>query len=89
MKPYNGHRSWAAWNVSLWLNNDEGFYNAALFSIQRAKEMQLLAIGSFARSKSIPERAAIILKNLLPERTPDGARFTFTNLGLALQHFDE
>lgn len=27
-KGYNGHPSWAAWNVSLWLNNDEGTYRA-------------------------------------------------------------
>lgn len=26
MAKYNGHRSWNAWNVALWLNNDEGLY---------------------------------------------------------------
>ncbi len=30
MKQYNGHRSWNAWNVSLWLHNDEGLYRAML-----------------------------------------------------------
>lgn len=29
MSAYNGHRSWNAWNVSLWLNNDEGLYREA------------------------------------------------------------
>jgi hypothetical protein len=28
-KPYNGHRSWNAWNVSLWIGNDESLYNLA------------------------------------------------------------
>jgi hypothetical protein len=25
-KPYNGHRSWNAWNVALWVANDEAPY---------------------------------------------------------------
>lgn len=29
MKPYNGHKSWDYWNVSLWINNDEGLYGHA------------------------------------------------------------
>lgn len=26
---YNGHKNWNHWNVSLWINNDEGLYNEA------------------------------------------------------------
>lgn len=29
MAKYQGHRSWNAWNVSLWINNDEGLYQMA------------------------------------------------------------
>ena len=25
-KPYNGYKNWTHWNVSLWINNDEGLY---------------------------------------------------------------
>ena len=28
-KTYNGHKNWNHWNVSLWINNDEGLYNFA------------------------------------------------------------
>lgn len=23
-KPYNGYKNWTHWNVSLWINNDDG-----------------------------------------------------------------
>ncbi len=29
-KPYQGHPSYAQWNVSLWFANDEGLYHMAL-----------------------------------------------------------
>jgi hypothetical protein len=34
MKTYNGHRSWNAWNVSLWINNDENTYRQAIELIE-------------------------------------------------------
>jgi hypothetical protein len=29
MAKYNGHKNWNHWNVSLWVNNDEGLYRMA------------------------------------------------------------
>ena len=29
MSEYNGHPSYEHWNVTLWLSNDEGFYELA------------------------------------------------------------
>lgn len=29
MAKYNGHKNWNYWNVSLWINSDEGLYRMA------------------------------------------------------------
>jgi len=60
MAKYNGHRSWNAWNVSLWLNNDEGLYSW----------WQDLA------KRHGKDRAARIMADELDgQRTPDGAKY--------------
>lgn len=63
MKTYNGHRSWNAWNVSLWINNDEPLYREA---------MRL--IGNFG----IIRAAVIMTVNRQGEKTPDGANYNLT-----------
>lgn len=68
-KPYNGHPSWNAWNVALWIGNDEGLYRLAM-------EMN-------AKHKRV-ERAARAMLAYLPERTPDGARYSHNSVKLAL-----
>ena len=30
MAKYQGHKNWNHWNVSLWVNNDEGLYRMAV-----------------------------------------------------------
>lgn len=65
---YNGHKNWNHWNVSLWINNDESLY-------RRAREL--------AR-RSNRSRAAETLLAELPERTPDGARYTKTAILAAM-----
>lgn len=67
--PYNGHRSWNAWNVSLWINNDGGLY-------RRARDL--------ARCKGIGTAARILTSELEGERTPDGARYNKTCIREAL-----
>lgn len=68
-KPYNGHRSWNAWNVSLWLNNDEGLYRQT---------------SALVRAHGIGKAARIMARNLSGQRTPDGARFNPTAIRAAL-----
>lgn len=61
MTTYNGHRSWNAWNVALWIGDDEGLYNLALDCLRQAKGNR--------------RKAARLMLQDLPERTPDGARY--------------
>ena len=47
---FNGWSDWTTWNVALWINNDEGFYNIAKDCrdyMDFLYEMQAM-IGSFA-----------------------------------------
>lgn len=43
MARYNGHRSWAYWNVALWVNNDEGLYSLARECIRRTRSRRQAA----------------------------------------------
>ena len=70
MSGYQGHRSWNAWNVSLWLNNDEGLYNWARDLAAKHGE----------------QRGAARLANALAgEITPDGARYNLTCIREAMR----
>lgn len=69
-KPYQGHESWNAWNVSLWILNDYGMYQAmrGVFKLY---------------GKSM--KAAKRLKSIMPTRTPDGAPISVRSCYLVLQ----
>lgn len=70
-KGYNGHRSWNAWNVSLWLNNDEKLYRTMLFCIETTKNRQ--------------EAAGKLKALYLHAETPDGAPYTVTSIIAAMR----
>lgn len=74
-KPYNGHKNWTHWNVSLWINNDEGLYLHA---------QELL------RGDKLPRKVAAkrMLQNLHDMRithTPDGARYSAASIYSAME----
>jgi hypothetical protein len=71
---FSGHRSYNAWNVSLWLNNDEGLYR-----------MMVRAYGHGRRTK--PQAAKNLLDELKAigqTKTPDGAPYSVTSIRAAM-----
>jgi hypothetical protein len=72
-KPYNGHESYNAWNVSLWINNDEGLYRLAQECVNQTKTL---------------DEAASLLFSSLPSKTPDGVRYSKHTVRLALRDFE-
>lgn len=73
-KPFNGHRSWNAWNVSLWINNDERLYRAAQSFVNAAKDKDTAA-----------EAFLWTLKSHGETHTPDGGRYNKTTVRLAMR----
>lgn len=73
MSKYNGHKNWNHWNVSLWINNDQGLYQTAL-----------MYAGQYHR----PKAAELMLQDL-KERgefvTPDGAPYSKTTILAAMR----
>ncbi len=67
---HQGHRSWNSWNVSLWVNNDEGLYF-------HAREL----VKEYGRKKA----ARILARELEGSKTPDGGKYNYTCLYEALE----
>lgn len=66
---YCGHDNRNAWNVSLWLLNDEGLYRSVCDLLRRYTKEQT---------------AKLLVNEYLPETTPDGVRYTVSNVRKAL-----
>lgn len=70
-QPYNGHESWSAWNVALWIGNDEPLYH--------------LAIDCKRRHRNARRAAAAFVREIGEgSRTPDGARYSIHSVELAI-----
>lgn len=72
-KSQNGHKNYNAWNVSLWINNDQGLYNMAKNYIEDYGNRDVAA-------KQMTE--ALFCDGMF--ETPDGVKFTKTNIRLAM-----
>jgi hypothetical protein len=73
-KPYNGHESHAAWNVSLWIGNDEGLYRMAREHIRRASNRDEAARAMFDDLAGMGIHA-----------TPDGTKYSQHTIRLAMR----
>jgi len=78
MKQYNGYRSWNAWNVSLWINNDEHLYTLArdiLTQVNANHLYRTIADREKAEVLARQHAARIFLHNIGGKgaKTPDGA----------------
>ena len=72
MKKYLGHRSWNAWNVSLWISSTENIYFKVVNLVNLVKKHGI-------------RKAVNILHEELPEKTPDGAIYNKLCIKLAIE----
>ena len=72
MADYQGHKCWAYWNVSLWLNNDEALY--------RLCQRNIKCYGKDKAADKIQEQ----LQCLNVTTTVDGARYSRSAIRAAL-----
>lgn len=71
---YQGHKNYNAWNVSLYLFNEEPLY----------REMCRVVNSS----RTLDRAAERLMEQLAGEKTADGVPYTKTNVRLALQHWE-
>ena len=86
MKEYNGHRSWNAWNVCLWIGNDEALYGFAMDCIKEAKRV---CKNGLAVSRLAARAARYFMTVYAGSRTPDNAQYNHLSVKLCMDVFLE
>lgn len=74
MAKYNGHKNWNHWNVSLWINNDEGLYRMARDCVRHNRGSREAAAQSMLE----------ILTGARVTKTPDGAPYSASSIRAAM-----
>lgn len=73
MSTYNGYKSWNAWNVSLWINNDEYLYRLAVECVKATSSLR------YAAHKFLSEVGR--------KTTPDGAKYNVSSVMEAMEGY--
>ena len=81
MKTYNGHRSWNAWNVALWIANDEPTYRFAMQCLDKPRVNR--------NKKGFGAATRTFMRAMDGARTPDGAVYNALSVRLALEGLAE
>lgn len=74
MSTYNGHKNYNHWNVSLWINNDEGLYRMALDHKRNCS-------GTTAKAA---QNMMDELQDAGTTKTPDGAPYSVSAIKAAM-----
>jgi len=72
-KMYNGHKNKTHWNVSLWINNDEGLYRLALDFIN-----------DNTNRNDAARHMMLFLDQTGQNKTPDGFKYSKTAIRAAM-----
>ena len=67
---YNGWKNYQTWNVSLWINNDQGLYNSAVEYMNNV----------YKGKSRMPYKLFIEWAGLENTRTPDNVSYSGTRL---------
>jgi hypothetical protein len=82
MTQYQGHKNWNHWNVSLWINNDEGLYRIARELVTEFKGYRGVSlVGRGAAAQRMLE----LLHEMGQEKTPDGAPYSVSSIRAAMR----
>ena len=69
-KEYNGHRSWNAWNVALWLSNEYNLYQEIVDRV---------------RKNGLTKAVNMMYRDIGGDKTPDGATYNKLSIKLAIE----
>ncbi len=79
METYEGHRSWNAWNVALWMGNDEPLYRLAMDCLNNPRVNR--------NKRGLNKATRLFMNAMQGQKTPDGATYNPLSVKLALEGF--